>query len=1252
MKKNVLILAIGGSGSNVAELLCERIQKEGGLANCEVTAFAFDSDAGDMQKLKNVTVFSLWDSRSIGAQCDSIGRDRISEWFPVPDEGQTSNEYSAQELHKYVMWRKKAFLSFNTMLNDSVRRERLHSALNDWVAKQPEGPFRILTVASLAGNSGSALFLPLTLYVKNYLRNLGYPEAEAYAALLGPEIYTHMQANIPGATVKVHSHAYAALRELNAINEVALGNSEGVRFRLGAENSPTGILFDSDAPQFRDKARIPFHQVYLMDKLPTCDSIQAHEGSLSAFLYSLLCNNAYSFEDNVGEYNTTFFRNPRAIYAGVASAQMEFPLDAILSYAAHQKALDSIQKEWMILHNAVEERIEREREEAKRNREVYGVSTAQYAEMYLEAMEREVDCHASSFPLASVLSDVKERTVADDDAIRRYVSRLEAMATALIPEPPKWESRIQTLLTRHPVPRLFGRRSAKEYIQQALPDALKYDLDRLTEYYQECDKTIRSNTIADQVFPLDLEKEDREHSLFRALLCEGEEFLHPVVAMTRLCLFRRHILSLDIPSRRDAEWPSKEETVPANLLTTGRRVDAGFREYERSVYATLREDSFPDCLLSIAQCPEEYVAQSTSPLLDALQCDADVSASLHFVEEKAKRHLIHAVFTEIAKRVDMLIEGYRAFFHGLEQQKEVLDTKTKAALCRGARSNGPILFTGADQTQKEAMYRSMADEARTEEDFASCSSALGKFVFTEIYESTQDRLQELRGMPKDNSSREQTDFFTFLDVLVGECSKQLKRTSAYRSIERQSAFESFFGRDRSLEESKKALIQHLQALYQAALPSLKVTSSEDAPAYYTLLLLSAEAADFLWQNATELGLEISSSSAVDVKRRCAVGILLEQCGLYHTSFLILENGIPGHIIMASCSTGLLPSQLHSFNETVGRKERNAFSCYLEAVSHVEEGRQNGGDMWNPHLGMDLHKPGHLLYLDPRMDRFEDEKIAKAFLFALQEGQFAYEEPEGRLKAFRCIADGRTVLARKDTPPATVEVPAHLFIWIRSQTELTEKWSTAFDEWLEETLESLPVPTTPAEECRLERFISHNIRLVDLLSKNVYGNVRGLENDENAACGLLDFAHRLFVTDRRAAEALLRVGQEVLLRLCSHRYNLKTESGVAAFSRVYRQKLRQLVRPLLLSKAAEAIGNPLGYANAALAYANSVPFRMGEDYRLRAGGGPFCFGMPEIDFDDPSFLLLSPYVLEEEDLERAKAEAEARARRAHADGNGK
>ena len=90
--KNILLIGVGGTGSNAVDMLYRKIATLGKNADNKITALVFDTDKGDIEKISSATAIPMADSRLVGSICDSIGAEALREWFPYKNENVRAQE--------------------------------------------------------------------------------------------------------------------------------------------------------------------------------------------------------------------------------------------------------------------------------------------------------------------------------------------------------------------------------------------------------------------------------------------------------------------------------------------------------------------------------------------------------------------------------------------------------------------------------------------------------------------------------------------------------------------------------------------------------------------------------------------------------------------------------------------------------------------------------------------------------------------------------------------------------------------------------------------------------------------------------------------------------------------------------------------------------------------------------------------------------------------------------------------------------
>ena len=79
--KNILLIGIGGTGSKAVEIFFQKHNELGNQAGNHISALVFDTDAGDLKKIKAAKTVVMADNASVGTICDRFNKNYLREWF-------------------------------------------------------------------------------------------------------------------------------------------------------------------------------------------------------------------------------------------------------------------------------------------------------------------------------------------------------------------------------------------------------------------------------------------------------------------------------------------------------------------------------------------------------------------------------------------------------------------------------------------------------------------------------------------------------------------------------------------------------------------------------------------------------------------------------------------------------------------------------------------------------------------------------------------------------------------------------------------------------------------------------------------------------------------------------------------------------------------------------------------------------------------------------------------------------------------
>lgn len=362
MKQTVLI-GLGGTGSrvvnNVARILQEKsININDGVVTCAV----LDTNQADNELINqsgtNIPVIPTCDERTIDQYLKLYaGTDPLS-WCPYSRAfGAESMIDGASEM------RVKSRIAFmDTMSTGKIFD--LQNAIEKVFHNRPGTPekIRVMVVSSLSGGTGSGMFIQVALWLRKFFKGRNC-QSTIRGIFLLPDIFIRTVANIRNDSKKKlyhYANAYAAIRELNAINKV-------IKDKVQLEQ-PLIIqdLFDSRAPQ----AKPVFDNAFFIDdvdqKGAAFDSIGTYEEMVAQIvymqLYAPMHSELSSVEDNLFR---AFERSSEPVYGSCGTARAEYPSDTVARYCALRAAQDSIAEGWGKIDAEIDALIQEEKNAEK-----------------------------------------------------------------------------------------------------------------------------------------------------------------------------------------------------------------------------------------------------------------------------------------------------------------------------------------------------------------------------------------------------------------------------------------------------------------------------------------------------------------------------------------------------------------------------------------------------------------------------------------------------------------------------------------------------------------------------------------------------------------------------------------------------------------------------------------------------------------------------------------------------------------------
>lgn len=1120
--KNILLIGIGGTGAHTAELLQRKIKEYGKQTDNRIATLLFDTDAEQISSARGGLVLDATDSATVGTVCDRLGHSRLSTWFPAKDES-----VRAEDLHRgSAAWRKKALLCLHNMLNDRRSAEIFHNELERFAAFPFAKSYDVYFVGSLAGGTGAGLLLPLALYTKRFLSKFHFSTGPRFYAMLScPDIYAD-NADTDNAT-RYFANAYAALRELNAINLVAHGyngkapsrrakekerKNDPAIFRLESPNPEevSGVLFDASEEKFQKVASMPFRTVYLLDRIAGVRTVAEHEEALADSLYTLTCTKAEGMFDNLtasADTERSLQHGAGAVYAALSAAKLSFPREHILRVMAQKKTV-AVQKEWTaFLAEAAED----------------DGGKSDFPHLYISAF-REAAENADG-PLAFLREEWQQSAPARNGARKAHKSAtdsyLESLSAAARRALPAYRETIKEQADKLPdTPPSFAMRHRAKQVFVAVYKKLRA---ALLAYEEDCRTEIpfAQKSLASLAFGFNAALEGRNAALSSVLFRDEEgKALHPLIVPLRLAFLKdalHRLLSTE--AHANAVKEEKEDSFLSQLY--GDSLPSASKTERKSAYARLTKGK-ENRLEAFFKNIEAYLKTRTNPLADAELMLADVEAAFDKVQTEAAQALCRCVYRTTEAKLDALLSSYQRLFSEWSDAAHRYKSATEDTSRKSGERNRNTHTILASFEEKEALYteicRTSAFENQRSRELRDQKA--GEAVLSFILEDAE---ASYYGQP--HSKKAATFFRTFLAEMENDHLRMLENSNAVAQqlpdnilTALELATRSENGELLSEDEQKAAMRVRLSELFHAANPPLRLntTMPEDAvwkPGDASVVMISEKTADYIAEHADFFEIsDLPDDAEQDEIRRLAADRFVKSfiSRLPTASVAPISDDL---LYVANGKTNIEPVRIKNLDEMSDNPIY--YNGYKELLRRMQA-REN--DHYNPHLHFLSHARALLPFINPEAAKEENSRVLTALLYAVLSGEIALKDGKGY--TYR-EENGKFAPMTDEAGAIITEEKLYLLIpWMRAHTAVVERLLSAWE-------------STVAEERQLSASVSPT-QFSKEISKNRLLKLLRDGNKSKTPYGILEFASAIKKSeetngsDYDAAENLLAVGFDMFL----------------------------------------------------------------------------------------------------------------------------
>ncbi len=726
-----LLLGLGGTGARIVNRVVKELHKNGKeINNGEICCAVLDTNGNDNEEIMGsgtgVPVIPTSASKTVREYINEYSsRTDIEEWCPTsPEFLRESMVDGASEL------RIKSRIAFmDCDLSGRLQRE-LGFLLNRVRQRDPQAKLRIMIVSSLAGGTGSGMFIQVALWLRRFLRGM---QIMIRGIFVLPDVFIGTMRDISAnaATKQRHyANAYAAIKELNAISKVL----KSATFKL-PDRITIGDLFDSE----RDAGGgglgedvkvydLAFFIDYEDANRITLESISAYESMAAQLvymqLYSPMKDDMYSEEDNLFMVNV---QSEDPLYGSCGVAKAEYPVESVKEYCSIRAMQDSLATGWGRIDSEIEVDLKEQRRKERDNEPVgrYIEPRSEYIRHFDEYTSVKPDEAGRDRFFLSIAKDVKNEerrrdalgnpTVIYRDKIEDFVN---ALNDGLIEDTVKKYGDLQELSARFDDTRRDGYLSLSRS-EQDLEKFARFDDMQIKRAIKEFEDNVETyaSEVVNAMCPYSMGDVNAANACsVYGLLTKGESgesrvFVHPVAArylLYRLVAKLRELGNDLTPeeTKKEAEEYGDTNRVFDNKATS--RTEKTPSDYLRSkAWYQLRKGFLDD----FKRAYFDYMA-GVLPIY--IQYEVDILKSY--------------VYNQLIGRLEGLITKFEEFFRSFDGVRNTLDGMLDKNIGETKQDSGRTAYVLGGKESKEKMYRSLRFRNMSD-------SAINKSVIDTLYGS-------------------------------------------------------------------------------------------------------------------------------------------------------------------------------------------------------------------------------------------------------------------------------------------------------------------------------------------------------------------------------------------------------------------------------------------------------------------------------------------------------------------------------------
>lgn len=690
-----LLLGLGGTGSRIvnnvaAELRKNHLSVDDGNICCAV----IDTDGNDQERLAGsdtgIPIISTSRDRVVERYMHSYAESGIYSWMPEAPLWSIHSMRSGAGQMRYL----SRLALMDTIANEDIRK--LENHINKLFNHRDNNTIRVMIVSSLAGGTGSGMFIQMALWLRRYFAGRNEDEVIIKGIFVLPDVFVRTIDEFRDQKKQrsIYANAYGAVRELNAITKIK-GNGLHMSRRIQLDG-----LFDSDRDRGDGKPVYDF--AFFVDDISEAG---ANLGDLAEYekvvarlvyaqLYAPMADRMSSMEDNLLKL---LQGSNEPVFGTSGGAKAVYPMESVLRYCALRASQDAISKGWRRIDEEIEQKEEKQKERERNG--IYSDAPldkrAEFIRLFDELSTKTGDKLGSDRLFRSIGKDIyyQIRSRGENDSIN--VEYVDKGAWFI--------SRIEELVRGVPIAGLDELKLPRDWTKnesggrKRLIDFITRKENEVTQFIIGVEKTAeaRAESLLSGIFTTNMGDVNKanEDSVFGFLTKEDSNgdrvFVHPLAV--RYLLYKLKAL-VDEEKGKILPEGSKQDAAegPSTLRFDYRRSkanEATYKDYLRVEPAKKHE--------------AEYVREFKAiyERFNRAQCEN----CREFAIDSIKLHLLRM----LSKRIEVMIKLVDNFFKNLDKVNNTINAALDANVRDISDMEQKIMYICASRREKEAMYGSL-----------------------------------------------------------------------------------------------------------------------------------------------------------------------------------------------------------------------------------------------------------------------------------------------------------------------------------------------------------------------------------------------------------------------------------------------------------------------------------------------------------------------------------------------------------------